>query len=108
MLFILNRLFGVIRWPIWIIITIRHLMGGTIDAIAAALFRRFLNRIFVEVNCIRILRFIQGSIFGLNSSAETDQVTENSIPLMNSVNLMPFCSLDYLTNSNSFNFCFEF
>uniref|UniRef100_A0A0R3RY84 Sorting nexin-14 n=1 Tax=Elaeophora elaphi TaxID=1147741 RepID=A0A0R3RY84_9BILA len=72
-LFILNRLFGVVRWPIWIIIAIRHLMGGTVDAVAAVLFRRFLKRLFVEVNCIRILRFIQESIFGLKNSAETDQ-----------------------------------
>lgn len=73
-LFILNRLFGVVRWPIWIIITIRHLMGGTIDAVTAVLFRRFLNKIFVEVNCIRILRFIQESIVGLNNPVESDQV----------------------------------
>ncbi|CAG9529793.1 unnamed protein product [Cercopithifilaria johnstoni] len=72
-LFILNRLFGVVRWPIWIIITIRHLMGGTIDAVAAVLFRRFLNKIFVEVNCIRLLHFIQQSIFGLKNATETDQ-----------------------------------
>ncbi|EJD74331.1 PXA domain-containing protein [Loa loa] len=72
-LFILNRLFGVVRWPIWIIITIRHLMGSTIDAVAAVLFRRFLSRMFVDINCIRILRFIQESVFGFNSSTETDQ-----------------------------------
>lgn len=72
-LFILNRLFGVIRWPMWIIITIRHLMGDTIDAVAAVVFRRFLNRIFVDVNCMRMLRFIQESIFGCNNSTKTDQ-----------------------------------
>ncbi|VDN87841.1 unnamed protein product [Brugia pahangi] len=81
-LFILNRLFGVIRWPMWIIITIRHLMGDTIDAVAAVVFRRFLNRIFVDVNCMRMLRFIQESIFGCNNSTKTDQVIEIFI-LMN-------------------------
>ncbi|VDO57144.1 unnamed protein product [Brugia timori] len=57
----------------WIIITIRHLMGDTIDAVAAVVFRRFLNRIFVDVNCMRMLRFIQESIFGCNNSTKTDQ-----------------------------------
>ncbi|VDK83484.1 unnamed protein product [Litomosoides sigmodontis] len=72
-LLILNRLFGVVRWPMWIIITIKHLMGCTIDAVVAILFRRFLNKIFVEVNLIRILHFIQESIFRLRSPTETDQ-----------------------------------
>ncbi|KAM3718194.1 Sorting nexin-14 [Dirofilaria immitis] len=72
-LFILNRLFGVVRWPLWIIVIIRHLMGNTIDAVAAVLFRRFLNKIFVEFNCIRMLRFIQDSIFGINNPSKSDQ-----------------------------------
>uniref|UniRef100_A0A8R1TIR1 Sorting nexin-14 n=1 Tax=Onchocerca volvulus TaxID=6282 RepID=A0A8R1TIR1_ONCVO len=71
--FILNRLFDVVRWPLWIIIIIRQIMGSTIDAVAAVLFRRFLNGIFVEINCVRMLRFIQDSIFGPNSPAKSDE-----------------------------------
>lgn len=73
----MNRLFGVVRWPMWIVITIKHLMGCTIDAVVAVLFRRFLNKIFVEVNFIRILHFIQESIFRLKNLTETDQVIED-------------------------------
>lgn len=74
MLFIFNRLFNVACWLLWPLVFIRHLMGGTIDAMAAVHFRRFLNDVLVEANCIRILRFIQDSIFSVDSLATTDQV----------------------------------
>ncbi|VDN03917.1 unnamed protein product [Thelazia callipaeda] len=72
-LFLLNRLFGVVQWPLWIIISIRHLMKDTIDAVVATFFRRFLNSLFIEANCIHILQFIQDSLFGVGCSATTDQ-----------------------------------
>uniref|UniRef100_A0A183EBV2 Nexin_C domain-containing protein n=1 Tax=Gongylonema pulchrum TaxID=637853 RepID=A0A183EBV2_9BILA len=72
-IFILLRLFDAARWLLWLLLFARRLMGATIDAVAAALFRRYLSGVLVEANCVRMVRFIQDSIFSAESPATTDQ-----------------------------------